>query len=330
MRSGPPGAATTGRRRDVFCAALEQAEELLGAAARVGNPVRPLPLFYGLSQAGRAVAACASALNDQSEEWWLSGHGLSTSVAGKDTVRAPTLADVLLKPRPGGVRLLQTALASPHWQRPIRLGAVWAAIPDDLRALPGTERDAPAARLNDYDGQPSWDGRPVGAISSEEMRLGIGPIPETLLPEGSEEAAVQAVLSAYYPGWKRTQPIGPPPGTGHQPIRRLSGGVFLTRTLQVKPGDAWSTLAASLGIDLSQGRVIPALEREGAPSHPFILWWALLFGLSMRARYEPEGWARDLDVDHSHIAVPLEEALETALRICPGLIVRVVDEASGE
>src|SRR6266511_1906721 len=56
LRHAPPGGAHSGDRRKTFGSALEQAEQLLEAAATVGYAARPILLFYGLSQAGRAVA----------------------------------------------------------------------------------------------------------------------------------------------------------------------------------------------------------------------------------------------------------------------------------
>ena len=44
---------------------------------------------------------------------------------------------------------------------------------------------------------------------------------------------------------------------------------------------------------------------------------ALLFALSMRARYDPEGWTRDL-------AVRLETMLDMSMRICPELLVETM------
>jgi hypothetical protein len=59
-RSNPPGAATSNaQRRDTYVFALEQAEQMFRAASGVGDATRPLQVFYGLSQAGRAVAAAA-------------------------------------------------------------------------------------------------------------------------------------------------------------------------------------------------------------------------------------------------------------------------------
>lgn len=57
-RASPPGFAEADEaRREVFQAAVAQSEELWDAAATSGPASRPLPLFYCLSQAGRAVCA---------------------------------------------------------------------------------------------------------------------------------------------------------------------------------------------------------------------------------------------------------------------------------
>lgn len=44
-------------RRRVYGAALAQFDELIAASAAVGPASRPLPLFYDLSQAGRAISS---------------------------------------------------------------------------------------------------------------------------------------------------------------------------------------------------------------------------------------------------------------------------------
>jgi hypothetical protein len=56
LRARPP-ARIEGERAGVFISALEQAEQLMRAAADVGPAARALPLFYAISQAGRAIAA---------------------------------------------------------------------------------------------------------------------------------------------------------------------------------------------------------------------------------------------------------------------------------
>ena len=58
LRSAALGLATAEpERRTVFRAAIEQAEALAVAAAAGGYAVCPLPLYYAMSQAGRAMVA---------------------------------------------------------------------------------------------------------------------------------------------------------------------------------------------------------------------------------------------------------------------------------
>jgi YaaC-like Protein len=73
-----------GKRTGVFVSALEQAEQLMNAAAAVGPAASPLLLFYAVSQAGRAIAAAR--LDDP---WRLAGHGLKTSGALEASVSQP-------------------------------------------------------------------------------------------------------------------------------------------------------------------------------------------------------------------------------------------------
>ncbi len=54
--------------------------------------------------------------------------------------------------------------------------------------------------------------------------------------------------------------------------------------------------------------------------NPLMTWWALLYALSMIARYEPDAWVALLNVDESSLAVPLEGLLEDALVTVPHLV----------
>lgn len=74
-RHAPPGAAgKRADRRAIYLAALQQAEEFFAAAAAAGYATSPNQLFYGLSQAGRALVAVAPSGNGT-----LTGHGLKGS-----------------------------------------------------------------------------------------------------------------------------------------------------------------------------------------------------------------------------------------------------------
>jgi len=62
------------RRRRVFVGALGQFDELMTAAASVGPASRPLPLYYALNQAGRAIVAPRQMSDRPWEPKW---HGLT-------------------------------------------------------------------------------------------------------------------------------------------------------------------------------------------------------------------------------------------------------------
>lgn len=53
----PRGVAGDLNRARVYRAALNQGEELVRAAQEIGPSSRPLPLFYAVAQAGRAIVA---------------------------------------------------------------------------------------------------------------------------------------------------------------------------------------------------------------------------------------------------------------------------------
>lgn len=59
---------------------------------------------------------------------------------------------------------------------------------------------------------------------------------------------------------------------------------------------------------------------SGVALSPLMTWWALLFALSMVARYEPAGWMAALDYDHSGLAAPLAQLLDTGLDQVPELV----------
>jgi hypothetical protein len=58
----------------------------------------------------------------------------------------------------------------------------------------------------------------------------------------------------------------------------------------------------------------------GQRLHPLVVWWAVLYTLSMLARYEPQRWAETIRVNTSRWAVPLEHLLDVALDALPEVI----------
>jgi hypothetical protein len=57
-------------------------------------------------------------------------------------------------------------------------------------------------------------------------------------------------------------------------------------------------------------------------------WWAVLYTLSMLARYEPATWVKLISVDDSEHAVPIERLLERAVNHLPVLIADTITEVS--
>jgi hypothetical protein len=71
--------------------------------------------------------------------------------------------------------------------------------------------------------------------------------------------------------------------------------------------------------------VIAPMSRE---LHPLMAWWAVLYALSMLARYEPASWAGHIRVDGSQHAVSIERLLERAITHLPALIADTINEAA--
>jgi YaaC-like protein len=93
----------TASRRQTFAAAMTQFEEMFTAARVVIEYTRPLNLYYGLAQAGMAIAA-AHAENP----WSFSSHGLRP-----DNLEG-NLGDITVRPEgAGGFQKVATATDSP-------------------------------------------------------------------------------------------------------------------------------------------------------------------------------------------------------------------------
>jgi len=116
LRHDPPGLAGDGGPRGrTFDAALEQAEQLFVAAAGVGTAARPILLFYGLSQAGRALAAAWT----ETEDGRLSGHGIKALYL----TSAETAAEVAVQgDRRGSFPTIATLLGTEQFGTEIKLG----------------------------------------------------------------------------------------------------------------------------------------------------------------------------------------------------------------
>ncbi len=310
LRSRPPGRAGKGeQRRRVFGSALEQAEQLLTAAEAAGYASRPILLFYGLSQAGRAIAASTAADNNS---YQLSGHGIKAHNLGHRT----PLAKVTVKDDGrGSFTQLAHLLGSISLREGTPLGQLWATIPD-LRATPlgpATAQYLPVLQLQREDA----GDRPGIA----EWIVGLSERPGGYSPKNISEEDLLAVLGGY-PTLAGSLPFGEEiwikPLAGHESMCTIRCWPYAFPGRRDQPYrddyDRW---------------VFPPLDDRGKPLHPLLAWWALLFALSMLARYEPASWISHLDVDASPNAVPLEAALDQALHTCPELVLHAIRAVAG-
>jgi hypothetical protein len=287
-RANPPGkAADDDYRRALYGASLEQFEQLLKAAESVDAAARPLPLFYALSQAGRAIVAARGESPD------IDGHGLT-----EDRVQ-PTPAHLLHRrikrvPRKDGndaFGAVATATGSSDLVGSVELGAVWGALTDTYR-LP----------------EDSWlpDWRPVLTVLENRGRPA---------PEGNVRVQLWSMMG---------NPHVDPATTvrGRYPTIPPDARLTVPRPGQVElgPGNwiAWLEWEEHQGQRLEDVAPKPPHQSEGSrtlvptlPGHtqllsPLMTWWILLFGLSVFARYHPGYGSRPSALTSLLVRCPLK------------------------
>lgn len=276
----PDGTADS--RRLLYASALEQAEQQFRAAASVGPESRPLNLFYGLSQAGRAIAA-ARTPGGQGTSPIVSGHGLK--VHELDAMR-PGDDIFTLHVRGEGGR--DTSFGRLAWlmgsdalqPEGVSLAAVWMMLPEVSVDFPidGHHR----AQLVNADDDTFRLAVPEDDKNATALRAAYPQLRPAAMDDG------QFGYSGYEPG----------EGT---PMRRF------------RLPDAQRTLSNYRG----SSALMPAWREGGGYLDPLLAWWVMLYALSMLARYRPVEWTRAIDVDKSSRAVWLEQLLDKALDAVP-------------
>jgi hypothetical protein len=291
-------------RRMIYGASLSQFDELMASAAQASPRSRPLPLFYALSQGGRAIAA---ALAD--EPWKLRGHGLSAPVLFRNDP-----CEVEIKPSPstkektvdsfGGAASMTR---SGPLVGPVSIGELWSSLPGVCELLEGERWPRPLlVHADDTDmNSPLFDFKSLSA---------------TL--EGARGDAAEAVKAelARYAGAEGAMVISS--------SRRQAFVAWPNETADV-PG--WrATLERVAPVDALIGQRWMRPDVGGSALNPLMTWWALLFGLSMLARYEPGVWVSALDLDRPGRAAQLAELMDQALQAIPILILDAISLAEDE
>jgi hypothetical protein len=203
------------------------------------------------------------------------------------------------------------------------LGQIWFTIPDlaTTRRVVGDGAEyLPTLRLDHL----SIDGHSVGGT---EVGSCIRGMPLRFDPPYTETEFVDFCSS--YP---TLTGFAGRPATNQRPLldeERQSVAVPRAWTLSAgdDPGKFHSGLTRPyLGDD--DRCIFPSIGGDQQALHPLLAWWAVLFTLSMLARYQPDTWTVYLDIDTSRYAEPLETLLDRALLTCPELLHHAIRSVS--
>ena len=335
LRAEPTGLAVRDAdRKKYFRAALRQAEELAQAADVVSYAVKPILLFYAVSQAGRALAAARSP-----HPWVSRSHGLECRSGGMN-VLAATVAPV--SGAQTAFQAITAAAGSPALAGKAQIGALWAANPDlvdvPIRAELGLGQWPAALSYG-------LGARDVGGIGPAAIDPGAmqtvtgGRVQTTLNVPGDTGEQIARALEAYpsLAGAAAFTPSGDRYVGLTEPVERIraADGQQGVRIGRDAPGTIpmagyWeleNSLYSIVEVDPRFpprspsfiGYAIPAIAGGESPL-PVLLWWALLLGLSSLARYEPAAWITAIDLDASPLAVDLQAVLDIAAEQAPARI----------
>lgn len=339
LRAAPPGSARTDKaRRSTFQSALEQSQQLMEAAELAGPATRPVQLFYALSQGGRAIAAASHSLpaeiavadaddptqsHRETVNWQLKGHGITapgTSVrqVGNVTVRAAATGLM-----PGVALAIGTASLCPDEK--LKLNELWHLLPEALSVPLTTAAGSPALAI---ESARQW------SLEHEHCYIAtLSGVPPSIYAECGDDKEKVALFLDRYPtlkgygfpsahdtaGWVPTDKPDKPllnvywgsPREKYEDLlkatRRLKG------TRYREEHDCW---------------VFPSVGQMTDALHPLMAWWAVLFGLSMMARYEPANWYAMTQIDSSPDANAIEHVLDQALDVIPSILLDGIRLAS--
>ncbi|ROS41399.1 hypothetical protein EDD35_3756 [Amycolatopsis thermoflava] len=332
LRHSPPGAAKRGQRKGTFNAALEQSEQLFLAAETVSPAARPLLLFYGLSQAGRALAAVSRKKIVANTKYNLKGHGIEAGETEKALTDGLASVTVVDGKSSGAFVVVSQILGAGSLPDKTAIGSLWSLLPeskriplsraDDVRplqvALPGPHvvrgQDVPADVSFvplDLAGR-----RPKNSASSEFEDQ----------PDWEKERQDVARYIDNFPtlkGWRFRYQDGP------IQAQKTNGGLVVpiewsTPGQQVADEEAFvaERTVGYRGIRYAY----PAIGNAGTVTHPMLIWWAILYAMSVIARYNPLVWQGLISVNENEDAAAIEKILDDAVRVLPELIHRTILE----
>jgi hypothetical protein len=312
IRAEPQGSlhgvlSSDNARRKEFHMALEQAQQQFAAAERIGYESRPLNLFYGLSQAGRAIAAGSRLLGRGTEyRWQANGHGLKFDVGVPNGVLRTDIK------QDGGTRDLfsrvSTAIASPVDFNAVEFGAAMNQLLDYTMVFQAPEEYArPITDVHVYNAQ------------SFPLEVEI-PVPGLTSGRDTTPEQIGALLAQY------------PALDGLQLAKDDAGDVRWSHN----EGRCFLIVESIEGLKSRHGHgvydlrgaeyyrrtavLLPRVGDSESPLRPLMAWWVVLYALSMLARYAPSKWTEILSLTDSRIASRIEFLLDSALEAVPELL----------
>ena len=339
LRADRPGLAARGARATTFGAGLEQAEQLWLASQNVGAIASPLLLFYGLTQAGRAM--CAAGVRGPAWEG-AQKHGLRFELTEPASGSPLDLTKVRVLPQGEGlVHQVAHVLGSPVLSDSASLSDLISSLDSDLY-FDDDQYSVPRPLEVYEDGMLLTE--PFGHPARKALFL--GPLPDALasnredVPAGPNNPAHTRIVppsaadvAAWLSAYPRLRALGEPTNvpSPEPSLERIHRGDWVIRL-------AWGGDDRIEGVTQTQwtlqqldavysdkrsdagGVVLPSVGGNAKAQQQLVTWWLVLYCLSMLARYYPTVWTRLLDVDSSKLAVPFDHLISVARAKVPGLI----------
>jgi hypothetical protein len=308
---------------------MQQFEELMGAAATIGPAGSPLPLFYAVSQAGRAILA----VNEPEDDTVFAErehHGLTVP---RDSV-GDDLMTACMRPvfeKVGQFQRVAMATGSATLGPAVELGKLLASMPETGDELWNDDRWPTAVGL-----QPLMDlaapARVGDLTNAQDWSLfTTGMLRVALATDKVNSAADLAAFASHYPSLAtrdcRLPLLLPMQQPGRVEYWTPHGKAIEVR-LSIPPGSSRPVEDHAALLDeiapeyrwYGRRWVRPAIDGASPPPSPLMTWWAILFALSTLARYQPTAWTRALDQNSSPVAALLERSLDLALSAVPHLV----------
>jgi hypothetical protein len=223
------------------------------------------------------------------------------------------------------------ATNSPTLENEVEVGALLASLPETGDELWSDDRWPTRTGL-----QPLMDMMDLGG----RLTFSAGRLLVALVADEVNSAEDLAAFAAHYPSLANREPRLPVLLPSQKP-GRVEWPTPYGKAIQVE----FAVPTGSVKLEEDYGAVLdeiapqyrwmnrrwlrPAVEDDAPPPSPLMTWWAILFALSMLARYHPTAWTRALDENSSPIAVNLERSLDIALEAVPHLVFEAVLLAGG-